>query len=80
MKKTVEEIVMTILELDSIDDSINVSMTGIESWDSLKQINIVLALEDEFKLSFSDEEILRMTSLQEILHVMNTRVSNLPTA
>ncbi len=80
MKKKVEEIVMTILELDSIDDSINVSMTGIESWDSLKQINIVLALEDEFKLSFSDEEILRMTSLQEILHVMNTRVSNLPTA
>ena len=38
------------------------SSDTISSWDSLKHMNLVIALEEEFKIQFSDNEILEMTN------------------
>ena len=40
-------------------DSINndSSPDNIENWDSLKHMNLIVALEDEFEVEFDDEEI-----------------------
>ena len=45
------------------DDS---SPENIESWDSLKHMNLVLALEEEFGIRFSDEQIVAMLSVRSI--------------
>jgi|TARA_B100000315_G_C14135230_1_gene388778 acyl carrier protein len=37
------------------DDS---SPDTIESWDSLKHMNLVVALEEEFEIEFTDDEIM----------------------
>lgn len=49
---------------DSIDDES--SPENIESWDSMKQMNLVLALEQEFAIRFSDERIVEMLSVRLI--------------
>jgi acyl carrier protein len=46
----------------SIDD--DSSPDNIESWDSLKQMNLVLALEQEFGVRFTDEQIVEMLSVK----------------
>lgn len=45
------------------DDS---SPENVEAWDSLKHMNLVLALEEEFGIRFSDERIVAMLSVRSI--------------
>jgi acyl carrier protein len=42
------------------------SPATIESWDSLNHLNLALALEQEFKINFTPEEIERLTSAANI--------------
>lgn len=42
------------------------SPATIESWDSLKHMNLILALEEEFGIEFSDDQVVELTSLPEI--------------
>ncbi len=52
------------IPVDAItDDS---SPESIEAWDSLKHMNLVLALEEEFDIRFSDERIVAMLSVRSI--------------
>jgi acyl carrier protein len=46
-------------------------MDDIESWDSLAQMNLVIALEDEFQLTIPDEEVGTLISIQLILSLVN---------
>ena len=41
-------------ESESINDES--SMDTIENWDSLKHLNLILALEEEFEVSFDEDE------------------------
>lgn len=41
-----------------IDD--NASVDSIAKWDSLNHLNLVLALEEQFKVSLSEEQIVEM--------------------
>jgi len=43
----------------------------IESWDSLKHMNLVIALEEEFDCQFSDSEILDLLSYKLIMIILN---------
>ena len=43
---------------NSIND--NSSPDSIESWDSLKHMNLVIALEEEFDITLNDDEIFEM--------------------
>ncbi len=39
----------------------------IDAWDSLRHMNLVLALEEEFGIKFSDQQIMTMSSVERIL-------------
>ena len=38
----------------------------IESWDSLKHMNLIVAIEEEFNLRFDDDDIIGLNSYQSI--------------
>ena len=42
------------------------SSDSIESWDSLNHINLILALEEEFNIEFSDEQIENSTKRNKL--------------
>jgi len=50
------------IENDAIDNK--ASMDNIETWDSLRHINLIIALEQEFGISFPDEEVAFLTSFE----------------
>ncbi len=39
----------------------------IDTWDSLKHISILAAIQDEFSVSFSMDEIVRMKNIKDIV-------------
>ena len=47
------------------------SLDTIESWDSLKHMNLVIALEEEFDCEFSDFEIVDLLSYKLIMTILN---------
>ena len=47
---------------------------ALESWDSLAQLNLMLALEDEFAIELSPDDIERMGSLGAVIELVATRV------
>jgi len=56
------------LPADEINDES--SPDSIDSWDSLRHMNLVMALEEEFEKEFADDEILEMVNyklIQEII-------------
>ena len=45
----------------------------IPAWDSLKHMQIIFAVEDEFDIQFSEEQIEKTTSIQDILEALTHR-------
>lgn len=59
-------VIATILEVDAsqIDDT--ASSDTLPNWDSLRHMNLVLALEDEYGISIPDEEAANISSYRLI--------------
>jgi acyl carrier protein len=62
MESTLKTVMATVLgiQADAIGD--DTSMDTVESWDSIKHMNLVLALEEEFGVSIPDEDAANITS------------------
>ena len=43
------------------------SSQNVATWDSLRHMNLILALEEEFGIHYSDEQIMRMLNVGAIL-------------
>jgi len=67
---TLKSIIATMLNVDPsiIDESS--SMDSISSWDSLRHMNLVLALEEEFKITIPDDDAANITSYKLIKLVL----------
>ena len=60
----------TLLTVDFAAIDENASMDTIPTWDSLRHMNLVLALEEEFKVSIPDEDAGNSTSYKLIKLVL----------
>jgi acyl carrier protein len=62
----IERVMSAVFEIpnDEIDDDF--SPDNYASWDSLKHMNLVVALEEEFDIEFVDDEIVEMMNLSQI--------------
>ena len=71
--KRIREIAADIFGED-IDD-VNAAMTpsDLESWDSLAQLNLIAAIEDEFFLEIGPEEMETLMSIEAIAAFVNSR-------
>jgi acyl carrier protein len=73
-----EEMIMcvmaTILEVDGAAINEDSSMDNVPNWDSLRHMNLVLALEEEFKVSIPDEDAGNITSYKLIKLVLEDLV------
>jgi acyl carrier protein len=67
MHRRIRKVLASVLgmPIDRIhDDS---SVETVEEWDSLKQINLIMALEEEFSVRFEDDDVMELTSLDRIV-------------
>lgn len=65
MSSKVKEIVETILEIE-FDDSQNPSTESTEEWDSIKHLQLMSTIEDEFGIKLTDEDLMSLTSYESI--------------
>ena len=66
MDERIKQVMTAVFEIAIEDITEDASSDTIETWDSLKHMNMMAALEEEFSIEFSDEEILEMTGYRLI--------------
>ncbi len=49
------------------------SQETVAYWDSLKHMNLILSLEEEFSVSLSDEEIMEISSIEDIIKLLKKK-------
>lgn len=59
------------INLDEISD--NFSQINSKDWDSLRHLNLIVALEEEFDIFFTDNEITSLNSYKEIIDIVKYR-------
>jgi len=76
MEKRIYSVVSRVLKvpLKSIDESS--SPDTIESWDSLSHLQLVLALEEEYDLQFSVDEIGALQRVGTIVAIIRERLGS----
>jgi acyl carrier protein len=74
VEQTIKELMSIILNIDAarIDD--DTSMDNTPGWDSANHINLVLALEEEFSISFEVSEFELMTSFFDVVQVVAAKL------
>jgi acyl carrier protein len=75
-EERLREVMAAVFQVPAASIGPESSMDSIETWDSLRHMNLVLALEEEFGVSIPDDDAANMTSwalarvvLNELLQV-----------
>ena len=73
LKERVFKIISQVMNVPFEEVNERSSPENLEKWDSFQHINLILALEEEFKIKFTDEEIVGMGDASIILEALQNK-------
>ena len=73
MEDRIKKVMSDVLNIDVSLINNESSPDNIENWDSLKHMNLIIALEEEFEIEFDDDEIVDSMSYATILNILNSK-------
>ena len=73
MRDEILKVVSQVMNVDEEELNDESSPATITNWDSLKHMNLILALEEKFSVSFSDEEIVSMLNVKQIIETVSKK-------
>jgi acyl carrier protein len=73
MNERVRHILGVVLEMSEQQIDEKLSAEDTSNWDSIRHLNLVMALEEAFGVSFSSDELGRLTSYRAIVDALGQR-------
>ena len=73
MNKRLEVILAEVFDLRESDIHIGLDRADVGTWDSLKQMDLVVTLEKEYAIALDIPDILKMTSVAGIVDVLREK-------
>lgn len=73
MGKTVEQLLAELLQIPVTKVTADLAMKDLDVWDSLKHMELIAALEQQFELQFSFDEIVSMRCVGDIKRVLSNK-------
>jgi acyl carrier protein len=74
-RNELKRVMAAVLELEATALGDDASMDTVPGWDSLRQMNLVLALEDRFGITIPDEDAANATSYQLLALVVEEQLA-----
>ena len=72
IEERIKIVMSAVFEIPSDKINEDSSPDTISSWDSLKHLNMVIALEEEFGCEFSDSETVELLNFKLIFEIINS--------
>ena len=76
MEDRIKNIMAAVFEISISDIDDESSVDTIKSWDSLKHMNLIIALEEEFQITIPDEEVGNLITYPLIKLILKEILSN----
>jgi len=70
-KLKILEVMSSVFEVELTSLNEESSIDNIENWDSLRHLNLILALEEEFNITIPDEEVGDLVNYKLINLIVN---------
>ena len=68
-----KKVMSAVFEISTGEINDKSSPDNIISWDSIKHMNLVVALEEEFDIQFNDSEIVELQNLSLIINIIGEK-------
>ena len=76
MEEKIKKIMSDIFFINISDITENSSQDTIENWDSIGNLNLVTALEEEFEINFTDDQIIEMLNFKLVCEITKEVILN----
>lgn len=76
IEQRVKRVFGDLFEMESDEVKSTLEMNDMEEWDSLMHIQLILALENEFSIKFTTQQILNMKSIATIIETVQQKEKN----
>ena len=70
-----KKIVLRELDLDDFDFNDNTTANMVPGWDSLTHIQIIVAVEKDFKVKFKGIEIIKIKNMGELQNLIDSKLN-----
>jgi acyl carrier protein len=74
MNEKVKSIMASVFRTDIENITEDLKQKDVNFWDSLRHLNLVVELEEQFEISFEPEEIAEMTTFQNVIYYINQKL------
>jgi acyl carrier protein len=77
--KTIEKlngIISRVLEIDESKLSDTMDINNVPFWDSINQMALIVAIEEDFEIELSFDEISEMNSVKKIHEIIAAKISD----
>lgn len=70
------EVFCEVFDDEEIRITPEMTANDIEAWDSLSHVNLIISIESEFSINFSQKELLTFKSVGDLLNSILNKTSN----
>ncbi len=75
MEERLKAIMADVLEIPVEEINADTSMDTVENWDSLKHLNLILAIEEAFEVSLLVDDVEKMTDFPKIVAILGKHLA-----
>jgi len=70
----IQEIMADTFDLDDLEITRETTAADVEEWDSLSHIRLIVALERQFRVKFTNAEIESLANVGELIDTIETKL------
>ena len=74
IKKKLILIFQSILKIKNFKNTSKINPEYMEDWDSLRHLNIIMAIEEEFKSKFTTDELINLLDFDSIFYILKNKI------
>jgi acyl carrier protein len=76
IKEKIKNVMAVVFKVEVNDIQNDAAPNFIEAWDSLKHMTLILSLEEEFEIRFTDDELTDLLNFELIHKIISSKFSD----
>lgn len=75
ISESLKKVILKELDVDDFDLKDETTANEVPNWDSLNHVNVILAIEKEFKVKFKGIEVLKTKNVGDLQKLLDSKLA-----